>query len=118
MIPDSTCDFLEEELPRKYFDCIVANPPYNKAREFVLKGFEYADIQWHFLRLSFLEGQKRYDELFSLGHCTHVFIFTYRVSCDKGYDREPTANSVCYAWFRFDKNFKGNPTLYWLTKED
>jgi len=98
------------------FDMIIDNPPYNKATEFVLKGFEYAPIQWHFLRLNFLEGQKRYEQLLSLGKLTDVYIFTYRVSCDKGYDREETANSVCYAWFRFDNNYSGSPRLHWLTK--
>ena len=115
-----TSDFLVDESEvAKYkgiFDMIITNPPYNKAMEFVLKGFEYAPIQWHFLRLSFLEGQKRYEELFSMGKLTDVYIFTYRVSCDKGYDREDTANSVCYAWYRFDKNYSGSPRLHWLTK--
>lgn len=98
------------------YDMIIVNPPYNKAMEFVLKGFEYAPIQWHFLRLSFLEGKKRYEELFKLNHLSDVYLFTYRVSCDKGYDREETANSVCYAWYRFDKEHNGHPTLHWLTK--
>ncbi len=114
------CDFLDDnsELSKGKgaFDMIIVNPPYNKATEFVLKGFEYAPIQWHFLRLNFLEGQKRYDQLLSLGKLTDVYIFTYRVSCDKGYDREETANSVCYAWFRFDNNYFGSPELHWLTK--
>lgn len=118
--PNYQADFLKDDhalVKRKgSFDMILANPPYNKATEFVLKGFEYAPIQWHFLRLNFLEGQKRYDQLLSLGKLTDVYIFTYRVSCDKGYDREETANSVCYAWFRFDNNYSGSPLLHWLTK--
>jgi len=118
--PNYRLDFLEDDhalANRKgTFDMIIANPPYNKATEFVLKGFEYAPVQWHFLRLNFLEGQKRYDQLLSLGKLTDVYIFTYRVSCDKGYDREETANSVCYAWFRFDNNYSGSPRLHWLTK--
>lgn len=115
-----SCDFLDDDSElSKYkncFDIIVTNAPYNKAMEFVLKGFEYAPIQWHFLRLSFLEGQKRYEELFKLKHLSDVYIFTYRVSCDKGYNREITANSVSYAWYRFDKNYSDNPRLHWLTK--
>lgn len=115
-----SCDFLDDnsELAdhKEGFDILVTNAPYNKATEFVLKGFEYAPVQWHFLRLNFLEGQKRYDQLLSLGKLTDVYIFTYRVSCDKGYDREETANSVCYAWFRFDNNYSGSPRLHWLTK--
>jgi hypothetical protein len=115
-----TCDFLNDntDLAKRKgsFAMILANPPYTKATEFVLKGFEYAPIQWHFLRLNFLEGQKRYYQLLSMGKLTDVYIFTYRVSCDKGYDREETANSVCYAWFRWDNNYSGSPRLHWLTK--
>jgi hypothetical protein len=114
------CDFLDDNSRlaefKGGFDMVIANPPYNKATEFVLKGFEYAPIQWYFLRLNFLEGQKRYDQLLSQFKLSDVYIFTYRVSCDKGYDREETANSVCYAWFRFDNNCTSSPRLHWLTK--
>ena len=109
-------DFLGDNAIGTNFDIIVTNPPYNKAVEFVLKGFEHAPIQWHFLRLSFLEGQERYNKLLSLGKMTDVYIFTYRVSCPKGVDREPSANSVCYAWYRFDRNYNGQPKIHWLTK--
>lgn len=114
--PEYSEDFLAEINHLPSVDVILANPPYNKAMEFVLKGFEHAPIQWHFLRLSFLEGQKRYEELFRLNKLSDVYIFTYRVSCDKGYDREETANSVCYAWYRFDHYHNGPPKLHWLTK--
>lgn len=112
---DYTLDFLEQNKLGKYH-LICTNPPYNKAVEFVLKGFEHAPVQWHFLRMSFLEGQKRYQELFSLGKLSDVYIFTYRVSCPKGVNMEPSPNSVCYAWYRFDKNYCSQPRLHWLTK--
>lgn len=114
---DSTVDFLDENNYHiGMYDVAIVNPPYNRATEFILKGFEHSSIQWHFLRLSFLEGQKRFDTLFNLGKLSDVYIFTYRVSCPKGADREKTANSVCYAWYRFDKYYCGQPKLHWLTK--
>lgn len=109
-------DFLSNTNIPDDYDLIVTNPPYNKAVEFVLKGFEHAPIQWHFLRMSFLEGQKRYQELFSLGKLSDVYIFTFRVSCPKGVDMEPSPNSVCYCWMRFDKNYNAQPKLHWLVK--
>lgn len=118
-LPNYQDDFLSDDCrlaeTQGDYDIIIANPPYNKAMEFVLQGFNYAPIQWHFLRLSFLESQKRFEGLFNLGKLSDVYIFTYRVSCEKGYDREKTANSVCYAWFRFDNKYVGQPTLHWLT---
>lgn len=113
---DTVEDFLSDNNSCGAYSMLVSNPPYNKASEFILKGFEHAPVQWHFLRLSFLEGQKRFEELFNLGKLSDVYIFTYRVSCPKGIDREKTANSVCYAWYRFDKYYCGQPKLHWLTK--
>lgn len=112
----TTQDFLSEDNSIGEYDIILTNPPYNKAKEFILKGFDHAPIQWHFLRLAFLEGQSRFTDLFSLGKLSDVYIFSYRVSCKKGNDREQTANSVCYAWYRWDKNYYGQPKLHWLTK--
>lgn len=114
--PDHKVDFLSEDNGIGMYDLIVTNPPYNKAKEFILKGFDHAPIQWHLLRLAFLEGQSRFTDLFSLGKLSDVYIFSYRVSCPKGVDREDTSNSVCYAWYRFDKNYCGQPKLHWLTK--
>lgn len=109
-------DFLSEDNSIGTYDLLVANVPYNRAKEFILKGFDHAPIQWHFLRLSFLEGQSRFMDLFSLGKLSDVYVFTYRVSCKKGIEQEATANSVSYAWYRWDKNYCGQPTLHWLTK--
>lgn len=114
--PDYSQDFLHEGNCLGGYDLIVTNPPYNKAKEFILKGFEHAPIQWHFLRLAFLEGQSRYMDLFSLGKLSDVYVFTYRVSCKKGVEQEETANSVSYCWYRFDKNYCGQPRLHWLTR--
>ena len=117
-IPEYNEDFLDSQASIPCADVIVANVPYNKAAEFILKGFEHAPIQWHFLRLSFLEGQDRFEKLFNLGKLSDVYIFTYRVSCPKGVNREKTSNSVCYAWYRFDKYYVGEPKLHWLTKSN
>ena len=96
------------------YDVIVTNPPYKLAKEFVLRGFEVAREQYLLLRLSFLEGQKRYQELFSKKHLKGVYIFTARISCSEGIEETPTANSVTYCWLHFDREFVGQPTLYWI----
>lgn len=96
------------------FDIIITNPPYKFATEFVLEGFKYAREQYHFLRINFLEGQSRYDTLLSKGHLKNVYVFTRRVTCTKGVEEEPQANAVCYAWYHFDREFNGLPTLHWV----
>lgn len=110
-------DFLnpDDAVAKKWdFDYIVTNPPFKIASEFVQEGFKYAKEQYHFLRLNFLEGQKRQDELFCKSHLKNVYIFTKRVSCSKGVEEEPQANAVCYAWYHFDRDYEGSPTLHWI----
>ena len=96
------------------FDYIISNPPYKMAQQFVQQGFKYAREQYLLLRLNFLEGKKRKAELFDLKHLRTVYIFSYRISCSKGVDEEPQANSVSYAWYHFDRDYVGNPEIIWL----
>lgn len=96
------------------FDCIVSNPPYKKAKEFVIEGFKYATRQYQLLRINFLEGQVRKKELFDLKQLRRVFIFSYRISCSKGTTEEKQPNAVAYAWFEFDRDYEGNPEIEWL----
>ena len=96
------------------FDYIITNPPFKTAQEFVQEGFKYAKVQYHLLRLGFLEGKKRKEELFSQKHLKRVFIFSYRISCPKGVEMEETANAVAYCWCEFDREYSGQPELHWL----
>ncbi len=96
------------------FDTIITNPPYKLAQEFVQEGFKYAKTQYHLLRLSFLEGKRRKEELFSLMHLKKVYIFSYRISCSKGIEEEKQANAVSYCWLEFDRDYVGNPEIEWL----
>lgn len=96
------------------FDCIVSNPPYKLAQQFIQEGFKYSKEQFQLLRLNFLEGQKRKEELFSQKHLKRVYIFSYRISCTKGVDQEEQPNAVAYAWFEFNTDYEGNPELIWL----
>lgn len=117
----SSSDFTEDYLqPRKKvasqwdYDVIVTNPPYRIAQSFVQEGFKYAKVQYHLLRLNFLEGKARKKELYSQKHLKRVFLFSYRISCAKGVEEEPQANAVAYCWMEFDRDYVGNPELIWL----
>ena len=96
------------------YDIIISNPPFKVAAEFVLEGFKYSKEQYHLLRINFLEGKDRYKSLLSKKHLKNVYIFTYRVSCTKGVTEEPQPNAVCYAWYRFDRDYVGQPQLHWI----
>lgn len=110
-ISDYTQDFLElEELPDGT-ECIIFNPPFTLTKEFVDHAVHLMNKSGTcqailmFNRASTLfskERGKRFNNqdwpLFM------AYLFSYRVSCTKGVDEEPTANSVDYAWFEFIKN--------------
>lgn len=96
------------------FDYIVSNAPYKLAQEFIQEGFKYAKEQYQLLRMAFLEGKKRKEELYSQKHLKTVYIFSYRISCSKGVEEEPQTNAVAYAWFHFDRDYEGDPKIVWL----
>lgn len=95
---------------------IITNPPYALAKEFV----EHAlDISMDgvkvamFLKIQFLESKKRY-ELFKKYPPKKIYVFVNRVNCGKNgvFGKEPSA--VCYAWFVWEKGYKGLPRVDWI----
>ena len=67
-----------EEMPFYYRADILTNPPYKYAKEFVLKALELLSVGckcYMFLKLQFLEGVARYNEIFQthpLNRCTYL----------------------------------------------
>lgn len=112
-------DFLKvdkAEYKKDYPRDIITNPPYKYAKEFVkhaldisMDGTKVAML----LKLTFLEGKAR-KELFKKYPPKTVYVFSSRISCAKNGDFTTAANAVCYAWFVWEKGFKGNPTIKWI----
>ena len=96
---------------------IITNPPYKYASEFV----EHAlDISMNstkvamFLKLTFLEGQKR-KKLFEKYPPKKIYVYSSRIKCAKNGEFEKLSSSaVCYAWFVWKKGYKGKPTIDWI----
>lgn len=100
---------------------IVTNPPYKYAKEFVLKALEQVDDGRKvcmFLKLTFLEGKARLQELFSKYPPKRIWVFSERVMCAKNGDfdgvRAGGGSAVAYAWFIWEKGYKGETTIGWL----
>ena len=68
--------------------------------------------------LCFLEGKKRYNNLFSINPPKYMFQFVSRVLCAKNGDFETMITSggsaVSYAWFVFQKGYKGDTVIRWI----
>lgn len=95
---------------------IITNPPYALAKEFV----EHAlDISMDsvkvamFLKIQFLESKKRY-KLFKKYPPKKIYVFVNRVNCGKNGVFGKESSAVCYAWFVWEKGYKGLPRVDWI----
>lgn len=125
---DYPLDFVEDFLQMKenetswIKDCdILTNPPFSKAKEFVLHALDlvgYGHKVYMFLKLTFLEGKSRYKDLFSKYPPKMIYVFSERVLCAKNGDFEGMkaggGSAVAYAWFVWQKGWKGKPTIEWI----
>lgn len=117
---DSQSDFLKwDKLP---FDSnnldIVTNPPYKIATDFVLKSLNLVDKNSYvcmFLKLQFLEGNKRRQLLYTNNQLKQVLVYSKRISTAKGGNFEKYhTTAFAHAWFVWQKGYKGKPTIDWI----
>ena len=96
---------------------IITNPPYKIALDFCKKGLELlrdGEKMAMFLKIQFLESQERY-KFFKENPPKKIYVASKRLNCAKGGDFDKYKSSaVCYAWFVWEKGFKGNPEIDWL----
>lgn len=115
---------------------IVTNPPFGIVTEFIehmLDNLRPGHKMALFLKLQFLEGQDRYKKIFSRKNLKTVYVYTKRVACyknnemylknddgtfklDKDGDKIKVPSAVAYAWYVFDKDYQGDPTIKWINK--
>lgn len=98
---------------------IITNPPYGLSTEFAVKALEVvkpgAKVAM-FLRLLFLEGNKRYEKLFKENPPKVIYVFMNRQVSDKN-DEFDHGSAVAYAWFVWEKGWQGNPEIKWIKSE-
>ena len=109
-------DFLAKEFP-KFFGDIITNPPYTNALEFVEKAIETVEEGRKvamFLKLLFLESKGR-KEFFKKHPPRTIYVFSSRIACAKNGDFEKYKNAaVCFAWFVWEKGYKGETVVKWI----
>jgi hypothetical protein len=108
-------NFLESDLV--WEGDIITNPPYKYAQEFVEKSLSIIRDGRQvamFLKLTFLEGQKR-RKLFDNYPPKYVYVFSARKKCAINGDFANTGSSAaCYAWFIWEKGSTTEPIVRWL----
>jgi hypothetical protein len=99
------------------FDLIVGNPPYKHAEEFIQKSYDllYPDGYLLFLlRLSFLEGNKRYNNFYTSElKPKEVWVSVRRVS----FTQDRKSDNTAYGIYLWQKGYTGDTKLNWLNWE-
>ena len=112
-------DFLSED-NKEWKGHIITNPPYKFAKEFVYKALSIVPNGCKvamFLKVQFLEGKAR-KKLFEIYPPKTVYISSSRLLCAKNGEFEQMiaggGSAVAYAWFVWEKGFKGQTELQWF----
>jgi len=97
---ESNQDFLKfKDLPFTNCD-IITNPPFKLANDFVLKAIELKPRKFAFLlRLAFLEGIWRKENIFVKHPPTNVYVFSRRLTIWRGDQAIKGTGTTAYAWF-------------------
>jgi hypothetical protein len=109
-------DFLmERQAPA---DCIVTNPPYKLANEFVARALDLVPTVIMLLRLAFLESEGRTNILEDRGlHRIHVFRLRLPMMHRDGWEGRKSNSGMAFAWFRWDRHYTGAPELHRISWE-
>lgn len=112
---DGNLDFLEYS--GKFSGDIVTNPPYKIALDFIKKAISVIETGHKvamFLKLQFLEGKSR-KKFFSKHPPQTVYVSSSRLICAGNGDFEKYKSSaVAYAWFVWQKGYKGDTVIRWI----
>lgn len=103
-------DYLTTKYDR--VDCMVTNPPYSLAQEFVEKAHEDADVIIMLLRLGFLESMRR-EEFWKQYPLDHLITLSKRPS----FTEDGKTDGAGYAFFIWDPKKKLNleKPFYWVS---
>lgn len=97
---------------------IVTNPPYSYGSEFVRKALSLIPDGRKvvlFLKLLFLESKKR-RLLFKEYPPKTIYVSSSRINCyhSSNPSQSQPSSAVCYAWYVWEKGFKGDPVIKWF----
>jgi hypothetical protein len=104
-------DFLTETRAPTGVGCVVMNPPYRLAQQFVAHALELCPLVVGLLRLAFLESERR-STILDAGQFARVHVFKRRLPMmhRDGWNGPRASSAIPFAWFVFDRNHRG-PTI-------
>lgn len=106
-----TFDFLTVD---RVIDNVITNPPFSLAQDFVIHALNCSNSKVAMLlKLNFLESKKR-KTFFESTPLKTVYVFSSRISFDRGNIPGKGNGLLAYAWYVWDKNYKSKPYIEWL----
>ncbi len=85
--------------PLEVVDWTITNPPFRLAEQFIERAGQTSSIGFAMIvRTAFLEGQGRFERLFSKNPPSFVLQFTERVVMHKGQLAPEGSTATAYAW--------------------
>lgn len=114
-------DFYRTEFPRRKYD-IITNPPYDNVIDVVFRCLDICKEKVAVLMpLRYLSSGSRYNELYKKCPPKRVYVYQERICIAKNADFEKYndagANMEIYAWYIWERGFKGATELKWISNQ-
>lgn len=109
-------DFFKVNYPEGKYD-IITNPPYDDSlNSIILRSLRLCNNKVALLMpLNYLSGRQRAADIYDVQPPKVVYVFINRIKVGKnGPTPMETSNMINYAWFVWEKGFKGEPTIRWI----
>lgn len=116
--PDATLTNFLDPQETYLADCILTNPPYSYATEFISRSLGLAPLVIMLLRLNYLEGgtpktaagRERARVLDKLSR-VHVFSNRLPMMHRAGWKGPRASSAIAFAWYVWDRDHKGPTTI-------
>jgi hypothetical protein len=113
-------DFLMEFGSAPYFiGSIITNPPFKNADQFVRHALLLCPRVYMLLRLAFLESERR-NGILDNGWLRRVYVFRKRLPMmhRAGWNGPRASSALAFAWFCWDRSYRGPTELYRISADE
>ena len=113
-------DFLKDGYPIEQSDVIIMNPPYATLEPFLIRAIEIAQDKLIVLcRMQVLEGEGRYEKIFTENPPSDIYQYVDRIQCWKNGEKPSGSSAQGYCWVIWDKkDMPTHPRLHWIRRSD
>jgi hypothetical protein len=115
---DFVADFLTTTAMPTGCEAILTNPPYQIADQFTRHALDLAPRVYLLLRLAFLESERRTDIIEHRGlRAVHLFRKRLPMMHRHGWTGREASSAMQFAWFCWDRDHRGPPTISRLSTQ-